>query len=41
MRRTARLPIHRTNAVRSNSPRIAPDKDTPVADAAGRFSRRN
>ena len=37
MRRTARLAIHRTNAVRSSSPRIAPGRE---AGAAGAISSR-
>lgn len=36
MRRTARLAIHRTNAVRSSSPRIAPGRDAGAAGAASR-----
>ena len=34
MRRTARLAIHRTNAVRSSSPRIAPGREAGAAGAA-------
>ena len=37
MRRTARAAIHRTNAVRRSSPRIAPG---PEAGAAGAASNR-
>ncbi len=37
MRRTARLAIHRTNAVRSSNPRIA---SGPEAGAAGAASSR-
>lgn len=34
MRRTARLAIHKTNAVRSSNPRIAPGRDAGAAGAA-------
>ena len=34
MRRTATLAIHRTNAVRSSNPRIAPGREAGAAGAA-------
>ena len=34
MRRTATLPIHRTNTVRSSNPRIAPGREAGAAGAA-------
>ena len=36
MRRTARLAIHRTNAVKSSNPRIAPGREAGAAGAASK-----